>query len=165
MWFSPLMLRPVCFSCTYSPTSVRTLSSSLLPILCESLILCPSHGLWLSPNFIDSLHGALRRIPSPEFHSAWSISIRRRARHEQKSHCDQACSQLPMSLLALAVPAAWLSHRIKNGMMWMNQVRVEGMGDDWWITDTCATSWNKKKFPPYFFVHYILVEKNINVMI
>lgn len=55
---------------------------------------------------MDSV-GALP-YPSPELHSAWPIPIRQRPCHEQKSHCDQACIQLPMSLLALAAPAAWL---------------------------------------------------------
>lgn len=54
------------------------------------------------PHFIDSA-GALP-YPSPELHSAWPIPIRQGPRHEQKSHCDQARIQLPMSLLALAAP-------------------------------------------------------------
>lgn len=88
------------------PLPLSVLLSSLLPFLCDSLILCPSYGLRVSPHFIDSV-GALP-YPSPELHSAWPIPIRQRPCHEQKSHCDQACIQLPMSLLALAAPAAWL---------------------------------------------------------
>lgn len=88
------------------PLPLSVLLSSLLPFLHDSLILCPSYGLRVSPHFIDSV-GALP-YPSPELHSAWPIPIRQRPCHEQKSHCDQACIQLPMSLLALAAPAAWL---------------------------------------------------------
>lgn len=88
------------------PPPLSVLLSSLLPFLCDSLILCPSYGLRVSPHFIDSV-GALP-YPSPELHSAWPIPIRQRPCHEQKNHCDQACIQLPMSLLALAAPAAWL---------------------------------------------------------
>lgn len=86
------------------PLPLSILLSSLLPFLCDSLILCPSYGLRVSPHFMDSV-GALP-YPSPELHSTWPIPIRQRPCHEQKSHCDQACIQLPMSLLALAAPAA-----------------------------------------------------------
>lgn len=85
------------------PPPLSVLLSSLLPFLCDSLILCPSYGLRVSPHFIDSV-GALP-YPSLELHSAWPIPIRQRPCHEQKSYCDQACIQLPMSLLALAAPA------------------------------------------------------------
>lgn len=88
------------------PLPLSVLLSLPLSFLCDSLILCPSYGLSISPHFIDSV-GALP-YPSPERHSAWPIPIRQRPCHEQKSHCDQARIQLPMSLLALAAPAAWL---------------------------------------------------------
>lgn len=103
--FSPLRQRLV-YRDILIPLPLSVLLSLLLPFLCDSLILCPSYGLSISPHFIDSV-GALP-YPSPERHSAWPIPIRQRPCHEQKSHCDQACIQLPMSLLALAAPAAWL---------------------------------------------------------
>lgn len=123
------------------PPPLSVLFSSLLPFLCDSLILCPSYGLRVSPHFIDSV-GALP-YPSPELHFAWPIPIRQRPCHEQKRHCDQACIQLPMSLLALAAPACcaccmtvWTGLRFlslvgrgRARWMWMIQFRAEGVDD------------------------------------
>lgn len=92
------------FQSTYEDILILLPLSSLLPFSCDSLILCPSYGLRVSPHFIDSV-GALP-YPSPELHSAWPIPIRQKPCHEQKSHCDQTCFQLPMSLLALTAPSA-----------------------------------------------------------
>lgn len=108
------------------PLPLSALSQPLLSFLCDSLILCPSYGLRVSPHFIDSV-GALP-YPSPELHSAWQIPIRPRPRHEQKSHCDQACVGLPMSLLALAAPAAWL---FEQG--WDFSLQSAGGGGGWWM--------------------------------
>lgn len=123
------------------PPPLSVLLSSLLPFLCDSLILCPSYGLRVSPHFIDSV-GALP-YPSPELHSAWPIPIRQRPCHEQKSYCDQACIQLPMSLLALAAPACcsccmtvwtrlrFLSPVSRGRVWWMRMIhfREEGVDD------------------------------------
>lgn len=144
--FSPLRRRLVRVQSVFLkdmliPPPLSVLLSSLLPFLCDSLILCPSYGLRVSPHFIDSV-GALP-YPSPELHSAWPIPIRQRPCHEQKSHCDQACIQLPMSLLALAAPACcsccmtvWTGLRflslVGRGRVWwmrMIQFRAEGVDD------------------------------------
>lgn len=123
------------------PPPLSVLLSSPLPFLCDSLILCPSYGLRVSPHFIDSV-GALP-YPSLELHSAWPIPIRQRPCHEQKSDCDQACIQLPMSLLVWAAPACcscyttvWTGLRFLSLVgrgrvwwMWMIQFRVEGVDD------------------------------------
>lgn len=140
------------------PPPLSVLSSSLLPFLCDSLILCPSYGLRVSPHFIDSV-GALP-YPSPELHSAWPIPIRQRPCHEQKSDCDQACIQLPMSLLVLATPACcsccktvWTGLRFLSLVgrgrvwwMWTIQFRVEGVNDKAvGCRDTCTLSLTERK--------------------
>lgn len=123
----------------FLPT-LSILLSSLLPFLCDSLILCPSYGLRVSPHFTDSA-GALP-YPSLELHFAWLIPIRQRPCHEQKSHCDQACFQLPMSLLALAAPARcsrlmivwtglWFLSLVDRGRVrWMRMIQFRAEGVD-----------------------------------
>lgn len=133
------------------PPPLSVLLSSLLPFLCDSLILCPSYGLRVSPHFIDSA-GALP-YPSPELHSAWPIPIRQRPCHEQKSHCDQACIQLPMSLLALAAPCLLLRlhdclnraeislcSRQRKSLMNADDT-VEGGGCGWQGLWGCGDTW------------------------
>lgn len=139
--FSPLRHQYFPERYAHSSTSVRPFfcDSSFPLFFCDSLILCPSYGLRVSPHFIDSA-GALP-YPSPEFYSAWPIPIRQRPCHEQKSYCDQACIRLPMSLLALAAPAAWLfeqgrdfslSSRWRKSLMNVDDTAV-GEGCGWQV--------------------------------
>lgn len=107
-------------------------SSSLLPFLGDSLILCPSYGLRVSPHFIDSV-GALP-YPSLQLHSAWPIPIRQRPCHEQKSCCDQVCIQPPMSLLALAAPAR-CSTTVWTGLRFVSAV-ISGRVWPLWVIET-----------------------------
>lgn len=80
---------------SHSSTSVR--AAPLPPWLINPLSIIRSR---VSPRFMNSA-GALP-YPPLELQSARQIPIRARPRHEQKHHCDQACLQLPVSLLASA---------------------------------------------------------------